>query len=51
MARMTVTNANGEDFQVELPDFAMDSTAGDIVSILEKLYDAAPTKKSTNKNR
>jgi hypothetical protein len=49
MARMTVTNANGEDFQVELPDFAMDSTAGDIVSILEKLYDAAPTKKSTSK--
>ena len=47
MARATITTENGEQTQVELPDFAMDSTAGDIVSILEQLYKAQPDKKTT----
>ncbi len=38
MARVTVTSATGEDFQVDLPEFAMDSTAGDMLGILKKLY-------------
>ena len=47
MARATITTENGEQTQVDLPDFAMDSTAGDIVSILEQLYKAQPDKKTT----
>ena len=50
MARVNVTNADGVDFQVDLPEFAMDSTAGDIVSILKNIYDSSPTKKDQEKS-